>query len=213
MTEQIDFFFDLSSPWTCLAFHNIQPMAEELGVDIIWRPFLVGGIHNQVNARYPEERARDYGTPKWQQFFQSLKDWAAWSNIPMNFPGPHFPLRSVHAMRFCCQLEDDQAKLIAFATACFDAYYTHQINLDEPEELVKIANAVGLAGEAMRIQSQEQSCKDHLRANTNEAIARGAFGSPSIYVPFDGGERLYFGNDQLPLVRWAIETERQRRAS
>jgi len=50
-----------------------------------------------------------------------------------------------------------------------------------------------------------QSCKDHLRANTDEAIARGAFGSPSIFVPFGEGERLYFGNDQLPLVKWAIE--------
>jgi 2-hydroxychromene-2-carboxylate isomerase len=52
--------------------------------------------------------------------------------------------------------------------------------------------------------SQQQAIKDHLRANTDEAIARGAFGSPSIYVPFGDGERLYFGNDQLPLVEWAV---------
>ena len=57
----------------------------------------------------------------------------------------------------------------------------------------------------MRAQSQDQAIKDHLRANTDEAIARGAFGSPSIFVPFGEGERLYFGNDQLPLVKWAIE--------
>ena len=131
----------------------------------------------------------------------------------MNFPGPHFPLRSVHAKRFCCQLEDEQEKLKAFAAACFDAYYTHQRNLDNPDELVKIADDIRLDGEAMRARSQEPSCKDHLRRNTDAAIARGAFGSPSIFVPFDGGERLYFGNDQLPLVRWAIETERERHAS
>ena len=45
----IEFFFDCSSPWTYLAFHNIQPMAAELGVPIAWRPILVGGIFNTVN--------------------------------------------------------------------------------------------------------------------------------------------------------------------
>ena len=45
----IEFFFDCSSPWTYLAFHNIQPLAKELGVEITWRPILVGGIFNTVN--------------------------------------------------------------------------------------------------------------------------------------------------------------------
>lgn len=204
MTKTIEFYFDLSSPWTCLAFHNIQPILKETGASIVWRPFLVGGVHNAVNQAYPESRARDINSPKWRQFFQSLLDWAAYSDIPMNFPGPHFPLRSVHAMRFCCILEDDQAALVKFATVAFDAYYTDQQNLDDPAVLVQIANDVGLDGEAMRAKSQEQAIKDHLRANTDQAIARGAFGSPAIFVPFGDGERLYFGNDQLPLVKWAI---------
>lgn len=204
MRKTVEFFFDLSSPWTCLAYHNIQFMAEEVGFDILWRPFLVGGIHNQVNSAYPEARARDYGTPKWKQFFQSLKDWSAYSGVIMNFPGPHFPLRSVHAMRFCCLLEDRQEELVKFATAAFDAYYTDQRNLDDPDVLVSIANDCGFNGQDIQTRSQQQDCKDHLRCNTDEAIARGAFGSPSIFVPFGDGERLYFGNDQLPLVQWAI---------
>jgi 2-hydroxychromene-2-carboxylate isomerase len=204
MTKQIEFFFDLSSPWTCLAFHNILPMMAEMGVEIVWRPFLVGGIHNQVNAAYPEARARDFGTPKWKQFYQSLLDWAAWSNVPMNFPGPHFPLRSVYAMRMCCCLEADQAKLLAFMEAAFDAHYTHKVNLDDVEVLVGVAAYIGLDGDALKAQIATPEIKAHLRRNTDEAIARGAFGSPSIFVPFKGGERLYFGNDQLPLVTWAL---------
>ena len=205
MAKTIDFFFDLSSPWTCLAFHNIQPILKETGATAIWRPFLVGGVHNEVNKAYPESRANNINSPKWRHLFQSLIDWAAYSDIPMNFPGPYFPLRSVHAMRFCCILEEDQPTLFTFAEACFEAYFTHQENLDDPDVLVKIANGIGLNGEALKQMSQDQGIKDHLRANTDEAIARGAFGSPSIFVPFNGGERLYFGNDQLPLVRWAID--------
>lgn len=205
MGQKIEFFFDLSSPWTCLAFHNIQPLMAERGVEIIWRPFLVGGIHNQVNNAYVTARSNDISKPKWRQLAQSLMDWAASSNVTMNFPSKYFPLRSVHAMRFCCLLEDDQANLLRFAGAAFDAHYTDQENLDDPDILTRIANDIGLDGEALRAGSQEQSCKDHLRANTDEAISRGAFGSPSIFVPFEDGERLYFGNDQLPLVTWALE--------
>lgn len=205
MPTRIDFFFDLSSPWTCLAFHNIQPLMAERGVGIRWRPFLVGGVHNAVNQAYPQERATMPSRAKWRHLAQSLLDWAAQSGVTMNFPGPHFPLRSVPAMRFCCLLEHDQEALLRFAHAGFDAYYTRQENLDDPDVLVRLAGAVGLDGERMSAQSQEQACKDHLRANTDEAIARGAFGSPSIFVPFGDGERMYFGNDQLPLVIWALD--------
>ncbi len=131
-------------------------------------------------------------------------DWAALAGLSMNFPSPHHPLRSVHAMRFCCALESDQPALFRFAVAAFDAYFSEQLNLDDPEVLVAIANQAGLSGESLRIRSQEQSIKDQLRANTDEAISRGAFGSPSIFVPLGSGERLYFGNDQLPLVEWAL---------
>ncbi len=204
MTKAIEFFFDLSSPWTCLAFHNIQSIAAETDTTIIWRPFLVGGVHNEVNEAYVEARANNITSPKWRQLGQSLMDWAALSGVQMNFPSQYHPLRSVHAMRFCCALENDQLELFRFATAGFDAYYTRQLNLDDLEVLVAVANEVGLDGEALRHQSQEQAIKNHLRVNTDEAISRGAFGSPSIFVPFGTGERLYFGNDQLPLVKWAI---------
>ncbi len=205
MTKRIEFFFDLSSPWTCIAFHNIQPRLKQVGAEATWRPFLVGGVHNQVNNAYVEARANDIARPKWRQLGQSLMDWAAYSGVTMNFPSEHHPLRSVHAMRFCCLLEDDPPALLRFATAGFEAYYTHQRNLDDPDVLVALANETGFDGEAMRRRSQEPATKDHLRANTDEAISRGAFGSPSIFVPFGEGERLYFGNDQLPLVFWALE--------
>lgn len=204
MNRTIEFFFDLSSPWTCLAFHNIQSIAARTDTTIIWRPFLVGGIHNQVNQAYVEARANNMTSPKWQQLGQSLMDWASLSGVQMNFPSKYHPLRSVHAMRFCCALEADQPALFRFASAGFDAYYTRQLNLDEPKVLVALANQLGLDGEFLRSQSQQQAIKNHLRANTDEAISRGAFGSPSIFVPFGAGERLYFGNDQLPLVEWAI---------
>lgn len=203
--KPVEFFFDLGSPWTCIAFHNIQPLLANLNTDIRWRPFLVGGIHNQVNTAYVTARANDFSKPKWRQLGQSLMDWAAYSGVTMNFPSPHHPLRSVHAMRLCCVLESDQTALLTFMRAAFEAYYTDQRNLDDLAVLEDVANQAGLSGADLAKDAQAQACKDHLRANTDEALRRGAFGSPAIFVPFGADERLYFGNDQLPLVGWAVK--------
>ena len=202
--KTVEFYFDLSSPWTYLAFNNIQPIIEQNGAEIIWKPFLVGGVFNAVNQDVYAARENP-DNRKFVHSFRVLKDWAALAGLPMNFPSEHHPVKSVHAMRFCCALEDDQAALHKFATAAFDAYYGDQRNLDDPEVLIAIANDLGMDGNALAARTQEQTIKDRLRANTEEAIDRGAYGSPSIFVPFGDGERMYFGNDQLPLVNWAIK--------
>jgi 2-hydroxychromene-2-carboxylate isomerase len=119
----------------------------------------------------------------------------------MNFPSVHHPAKSVHAMRFCCALADDQARLVAFTEAAFEAYFTDQRNIDDPDVLAAIADECGLDGAAVAEKAASQPVKDILRANTQEAIDRGAFGSPTIFV---GGRYMYFGNDQLPLVRQRI---------
>ncbi len=202
--KTVEFYFDLSSPWTRLAFHNIQLIIAENDASIIWKPFLVGGVFNAVNQDVYAARENP-DNRKFVHSFRVLKDWAALADLPMNFPSEHHPVKSVHAMRLCCALEDDQAALHKFATAAFDAYYGDQRNLDDPEVLIAIADEICMDGNALVARTQDQAIKDRLRANTEEAIARGAYGSPSIFVPFGDGERMYFGNDQLPLVNWAIK--------
>ena len=195
--NRVEFFYDLSSPWTFMAYHAIRPILDEAGTGMTLRPLLVGGVFNAVNQGVYENRANAQ-SPKARAMAKWTGEWAAYAGVPMNFPSPYHPLRSVHAMRFCCALEDDQPTLDRFSRAAFEAYFRDQRNLDEPAELVAVANACGLDGAGLAEQAQSQPVKDRLRANTDEAIARGAFGSPSIFVDKD---HMYFGNDQLPLVR------------
>lgn len=200
MTAKIEFFFDLSSPWTYLAFHNIRPILDETGAEITWRPFLVGGVFNAVNKSVYAAREDTKG-PKARFFMKSLRDWAAWSGLPLHFPAPWHPVRSVHAMRACCALEEDQDALVRFADAAFAAYFDRQENLDEPDVLAAIADGIEMDGAALVAATQTDAVKGKLRANTDEVIERGGFGSPSIFVD---GTDMYFGNDQLPLVKRAI---------
>lgn len=202
---RIEFFFDLSSPWTYLAFHNIRPIADGAGATILWRPFLVGGVFNAVNASVYAGR-EDPDSPKMRFMQKSLRDWATWSGLPLDFPSPFHPVRSVHAMRVCCGLEEDQDALHRFAAAAFHAYFAEARNLDDPTVLAEVADGVGLDGAALVEATGSDPIKARLRANTQAVIDRGGFGSPTIFVD---GDNMYFGNDQLPLVRHALaRTER-----
>ena len=198
----VEFFYDLSSPWTYLAFNNIQPILAETCANVRWRPFLVGGVFNAVNPGVYQARAEPM-EPKIVHNYRWLHEWARLAGLPLVFPTAHHPVKSVLAMRACCVLEADQPALHQFSKAAFDAYFAWGENIDEPGVIRTIADECGLDGASLISGVAEQLVKNQLRSNTEEAIARGAYGSPTILI----GDALYFGNDQLPLVRAALLSE------
>lgn len=201
MPSRLEFFFDLSSPWTRLAFANVQPLIARTGADATFRPILVGGVFNAVNpAVYAAREQTD--NRKMQHGWKVLADWARLAGVEMNFPSRWHPAKSVHAMRFATALEDDQPALIAFARAAFESYFGRQENLDDPAVLEAVATGAGLDGAAIRAASTTDAVKARLRANTEELVARGGYGSPTLFVD---GTDMYFGNDQLPLVEAALQ--------
>ena len=203
MTDQrIEFFYDLSSPWTYLAFTNLAGVVERTGCSVQLRPVLVGGVFNAVNQSvYAAREATD--NRKLIHSWRVLKDWAALAGVPMNFPSQWHPAKSVNAMRMACTLADDMTALTNFTRAAFESYFGAQENLDDLDVLVAVANSVSLDGETMRAKAQSDDVKALLRANTEELIERGGYGSPTIFVD---KTRMYFGNDQLPLVEFALKS-------
>ena len=198
----IEFFFDCSSPWTYLAFHNLQPLAAELNEPVHWRPVLVGGIFNAVN---PSVYAmRDNPVPaKWAYMLKDLQDWAREAGLKIVFPPRVFPVNSVKAMRGCLWLEP-QGKLLPFATAMFEAYWAREEDISQDAVLLKICAQVGIDGDAFLAGIAQPAIRAQLKANTEEVIARGGFGSPTLYL----GNDMYFGNDRLPLLKAAILRKR-----
>lgn len=197
---KLTFFYDLSSPWTYLAFNNVQEVISETDADVSWRPFLVGGVFNAVNQSVYAARSNP-SDPKVIHNFTWLHEWARLAGLPLDFPTSHHPVKSVLPMRACCALEDDQSLLLRFTKAAFDAYFAEGRNIDDPEVVANVANSLGIDGNALIQKTTTQDVKDRLRANTEEAIAKGAYGSPTMIV---NEGQLYFGNDQLPLVRQGL---------
>ncbi len=195
----IEFFFDCSSPWTWLAFRTIQPLARDLGVEVSWRPVLVGGIFNAVNPSVYEFRER--GVPAKQAYLRKdLQDWARQAGIAIKFPPSVFPVNSVKAMRGCILL-DGQGKLVPFAEAVFEAYWTRDLDISQDAVLAALCERIGVEPQGFLEGIAQPGIKARLKANTDEVIARGGFGTPTIFV---GGDDMYFGNDRLGLVRDAV---------
>ena len=187
-------------PVTYLAFTNLLGLLEKTGADVTLRPILVGGVFNAVNpAVYAAREQAD--NRRFVHSWKVLKDWSTLAGIVMDFPNEHHPAKSINAMRMACALADDMSALMTFSKAAFEAFFVRAENLDDPVVLIAAANSVGLGGEEIRARSQSDDVKALLRTNTDELIARGGYGSPTIFVDRDD---MYFGNDQLPLVEAAL---------
>jgi 2-hydroxychromene-2-carboxylate isomerase len=199
MSPRLECFFDCSSPWTYLCFHNLQPLAAELGVEVRWRPFLVGGVFNTVNPSV--YAAREHPVPvKAVYQLKNLQDWARLAGLRIVMPPPVFPVNSVKVMRACLALEP-RGLLVPFARAAFEAYWSESQDISQDDVLRALCGRVGVDAGWLFEAIAQPAVKDALRANTDELIRRGGFGSPTMFV---AGDDMYFGNDALPLVRAAL---------
>ncbi len=190
----LEFFFDCSSPWTYLAFESIQTVVERDDVEVVWKPILVGGIFNTVNPSVYATRA-DPVPAKAHYQQKDLQDWARYVGIDIGQP-PVFPVNSVKAMRGAFVALESGA-LVPYARRVFQRYWGDLADISQDDELEIIVADVGLDRTVFFEKIAQQPYKDRLRANTEEVMQRGGFGSPTLFLD---GDDMYFGNDRLPLI-------------
>jgi 2-hydroxychromene-2-carboxylate isomerase len=194
----LEFFFDCSSPWTYLAFTRLADVLARTKANVIWRPILVGGIFNAVNRGMYERRANP--DPRQASYYEKdRQDWARLTGVKIGQPKP-FPVNAVLEMR-CCLAADEKGRLVPFAKAAFEAYWGDLKDVSQPDVIADVCRTAGLDPDAIMARAAEPPIKDRLRANTDEVVARGGFGSPTMFV---NGTDMYFGNDRLPLVEAAL---------
>jgi 2-hydroxychromene-2-carboxylate isomerase len=197
---EIEFFFDCSSPWTYLGFETIQPLAAEFGAAVRWRPILVGGVFNAINPGLYETRANIVPV-KAAYLRKDLADWARHVGIAsLKFPPTVFPVNSVKAMRGCILLQNDP-RFLPFARRTFEAYFGEDLDISQDAVMREVCRAVGVDPDWLFAGIAGAAVKDALRANVDELIRRGGFGSPTLFLD---GDDMYFGNDRLPLLRDAL---------
>ena len=191
----IEVFFDVSSPWTYLAFHRLQTFEQQIRDQIVWKPILVGGVFNTVNPSVYASREAPVPA-KARYMFKDLQDWAGLYGLKIKMPPTVFPVNSVKIMRACLVLEPS-GKLVDFGNAAFEAYWSRDEDISRDGVIAGICAAANVDAAAVFTGIEDPEIKAKLRANTEDLIARGGFGSPTIFVDTHD---MYFGNDRVGLA-------------
>ncbi len=179
---RIEFFFDIGSPYTYLAFHRLAALDAAVQQHIEYRPFLLGAVFKAV-GNTPPAMIPSRG----QYMLRDLNRWAERLGIPFSFP-PFFPINSLLPMRALCSFSPSD--LPEQASGVFHGYWAENRDVSQPEVLTSILGAEPVAA------ASRDAVKQRLRANTEEAVARGAFGAPTFFV----GQEMFFGNDRIDFV-------------
>jgi 2-hydroxychromene-2-carboxylate isomerase len=205
----VEFYFDCSSPWTYMGFHSLTKIAVKLGIEVQWKPMVVGFIFNEVNKVLYETRANPPVPRKAEYSMKDMKDWAMLGELELNFPPKcGHPVNAVKVMRACVAVEP-LGLVHKFAAAAFEELWVHGRDLGKEEVIVDICKKVGADPAWVLKQMGSEEVKGKLKANSDAVIARGGFGSPTIYV---NGSDMFFGNDRIVLVEAAILRARKKMA-
>lgn len=195
----VEFYFDYSSPWTFYAFDRVEDFCARNDAELIWKPFLVGGVFNKVNPSVYARRENPV-PPKDAYYQKDMVDWGLFQGIKMIKPSI-FPLNSVKALRGAF-VAIEEGTISAYSRACFEAYWCHDKDLSQEDILREIVSSVGMDADNFMAQIGDDRIKKKLFETTDEIIERGGFGSPTFFL---NKTDMYFGNDRLELMQAAIE--------
>lgn len=177
---QLEFFFDYSCPYAYLAFVQIEALAARTDATLVWRPFLLGGVFRAL----AQPQILPLSPQKARYLLLDQQRQAAVLGVPLNHPMQH-PRRTVNALRATLDRGCDPAIIRAF----YNAYWVEGRAIEDDAVIREIAGDVDLDAQ-----------RDALKVNTDEAVARGVFGAPAMFV---NGE-LYWGEDRLFMVESAL---------
>ena len=195
MNKTLEFFFDLGSPTTYLAYTQLPGICAETGSQLVYQPILLGGIFKATGNASPITIAA-----KGRYLLQDLARYAKRYGVPLKF-NPHFPINTLTLMRAVTGIQLRQPeRFIDFIDCLFRALWVDGRNLGDPAVVAAVLAEHGFDPAQVLELAQDEAVKTALKHKTEDASARGVFGAPSLFV----GQQLFFGQDRLDFVRAAL---------
>ena len=191
MTKTPQFLFDVGSPNAFLSHEAIPAIERRIGVRFDYVPVLLGGIFKSTNNRSPAESlAGIKNKPEFHavETARFLKRY----NVQPYVWNPFFPVNTLNLMRAAVAAQVEGV-FEAYVEAAFHHMWREPKKMDDPEVALAAFTASGLDAAKLFARAQEPEVKAKLIANTQSAVERGAFGSPTFFV----GDEMFFGKEQL----------------
>lgn len=193
--KSVEFYFDLGSPYSYLAYYRLLQMAEQQEIQIVYKPILLGGVFKATGNRSPIEIP-----VKGVYSILDMQRWSEYYHIPMHM-NPHFPMNTLTLMRILTGVQLlHLEKFEQVLKLLFDAMFGTPQNLNEPTVLAEVLKPSGFSVEDIMSMVQSEVVKQKLITETEQAIQRGIFGAPTFFV----GDEMYWGQDRLHFVEQAL---------
>ncbi len=193
----IEFWYEFASTYSYPAAMRIERLAKAAGVAVRWRPFLLGPI---FTAQGWTDSPFNLYPAKGRYMWRDLERICAQEEIPLALPPARFPQNGLKAARLALAGEAE-GWIAEFSRAVYAANFAQQKDIADDATLAGILRGLGIDAERAFADSNAVANKDRLKAQTEEAQARGIFGAPSFTV----GEELFWGNDRLRLaINYAV---------
>ena len=195
MSKSVEFWFDVGSPYSYLAYRALPALAAECDARIDWRPMLLGAVFKATGNHSPIEVPA-----KGRWALVDLQRWARriGTTLEMN---PNFPINTLVLMRAAVAMKarGDDA-LLRYLDAVFEAIWCMRKNMNDAQVVAEVLGAAGFDPREVLALASDAGVKDRLKADTEQAIARGVFGAPTFFV----ADQMFWGQDRLDFVAEAL---------
>lgn len=194
---RLELFYDVVSPWSYLCFEALCRVREAWQLELVLRPAFLGGVMKATGNTPPASLPA-----RGVYLMRDLARSGRYFDVPLSFPS-EFPTNTIVPMRLLCLVRrDDPAHLEALSRALWRRYWGGGLGVSSVNDVRAVCVDVGV-DPSLCDHLQEDAARQLLRDATDEAVARGAFGFPAMFVrDDDGDEQLYFGSDRLPLLAY-----------
>ena len=195
MSKQVEFFFDFGSTASYVAWTQLPRIAAAAGALIVWRPILLGGVFKATGNASPI-----VVPAKGRWMMADMQRCAARFGIPFRMP-PTFPVNTLAMMRVAVGMQMRRpADLERYMTAIFEAMFGRGLDMADPAVVAGVLVAAGFDMAEFEALASDPAVKQALMAATDEAVQRGMFGAPAMFV----GDEMHFGQDRLDFVAEAL---------
>ncbi len=195
---KLEFFWDVASPYTYFASTQIDALAQRAGAELVYRPFLIGGVFKSSGNVMPG--ANPF---KAKYMLADLARWRDLYEVPFLLPAAEvtFPINSLYPMRVA-EVFTQQGKGKEYCHAIMKAYWADGHDVSQAEHLSAVIESLGADANEIMEAAKQQELKDSLRKSTDEAGERGAFGAPTFFIE----DEMFWGNDRLEFIEKKLRT-------
>lgn len=189
----VDFFFDIVSPASYLAWTQIPKLEAQTGAEVIYRPMFLPGVFEKAGNDTPITVP---AKGKW--IFEDFKRFAKRYDVPFVM-NEKFPLSSVYAMRGLNNFRH-HAGFKKLGDEFYKAMWVQNEDINDPKIVIRMVSEAGIAREEYQSAMNNPDNKKALMDVTQEAVARGVFGAPTFFV----ADEMHFGQDRMNFVAEAL---------